>query len=83
MTDKGHSVHLNKGTANGYGATFWNLSMDTRIDGRGPDHGGVVIVVEIYAQADGLHVGGKHISWDDLHRAEEYAKRMSARSQNS
>ena len=66
-------VRLDGGKQNGYGATHWRLELSTRTDGRGL--GGVLLQVDIHTQTEGLCIAGNYISWEDLRKAEEYAKR--------
>lgn len=68
----GHSVKLSGGGINGNGATFWNLDIDTRHDGRGV--GGLRLSVDIHTQTDGLSVAGELITWDDLDNARKEAE---------
>ncbi|OGZ06512.1 MAG: hypothetical protein A3C13_02345 [Candidatus Lloydbacteria bacterium RIFCSPHIGHO2_02_FULL_50_11] len=71
MAVREHLVRLWKNT-NLYGATFWGFSVDTTCDGRGL--GGLKLDIDIHAQKEGLCIAGNYISWDDLHKAEAYAK---------
>jgi hypothetical protein len=72
MADKKYPVHLQKGSTNGLGGTFWQLNVNTRNDGRG--RGGLALAIDIHTQTQGLCIAGNYISWDDLHKAEECAK---------
>lgn len=78
VTGQKHPVRLEKGSTNGYGATFWQLNLNTRTDGRG--RGGLTLSVDIHTQTEGLCIAGNYISWDDLHKAEEYAKKHARKT---
>lgn len=74
-------VRLTGGGVNYYGTTFWDLKIDTNGEGRGQN--GLQLNVNIQARPHGLFIAGNYLSWDDLHKAEEYAKKKAREIQTA
>jgi len=72
MADQKYPAYLKPSGTNQYGGTFWTLRLDTTCDGRA--RGGLMLVVDVHTQKDGICIAGNYISWEDLHGAEKYAK---------
>ncbi len=68
----GSKVHLSKSAPNPYGTSFWYITLDTGIDGRGK--GGIKLQVDIKATKEGLFIAGELIPWEDLRHAESLVK---------
>ena len=50
MSNQKFPVRLVEGSVNGFGATHWQVVLDTRTDGRG--RGGLLLQVDIHTQVE-------------------------------